>query len=75
MADANAVKTTKKNNKLGEYFRGIKTELKKVVWPTKKETYRYTVVVVVICLFFALLFWLLDIGALLVLEQVLNISL
>jgi len=75
MADANAVKTTKKTNKLGEYFRGIKTELKKVVWPTKKETYRYTVVVIVICLLFALLFWLLDTGALLVLEQVLNISL
>lgn len=71
MAEANAVK---KPGKIKEYFKGIRTELKKVVWPTKKETYRYTVVVVVICALFALLFWLLDTGALLLLEQVLKIN-
>ena len=71
MADANAVK---KPSKIKEYFKGIRTELKKVVWPTKKETYRYTVVVLVVCAFFALLFFLLDTGILTLLEQVLNIT-
>jgi len=69
MADSNTVKA-KKPGRIAEYFKGIKTELKKVAWPTKKEAYRYTVVVLVICAFFALLFWLLDTGALLLLEQI-----
>ena len=34
--------------------------MKKVSWPTRKETYKYTLVVIVICALFALLFWLLD---------------
>ena len=74
MADANVVKAPKKKSKIAEFFRGIKVELKKVVWPTKKEAYRYTVVVIVVCAFFALLFWLLDTGALLLLEKVLDVT-
>jgi len=70
----NAAVETKKKGRVREYFRGVKTELKKVVWPTKKETYRYTVVVLVVCAFFALLFWLLDTGILFLLGQVLNIT-
>jgi preprotein translocase subunit SecE len=75
MADANAVAKTKKPGRIKEFFTGIRTELKKVVWPTKKETYKFTVAVFVTCAFFALLFWLLDTGALLLLEKVLNITL
>ena len=70
MADVKAVK----KNRLGEYLKGVKTELKKVVWPTKKETIRYTEIVIVVCAFFALLFWALDTGFLALLEAVLNIS-
>ncbi len=29
----------------GKFFRGVKAELKKVVWPTKKELINYTIVV------------------------------
>jgi preprotein translocase subunit SecE len=47
---------------LGEYLKGVRSEFKKVVWPTKKETYKYTGVVLVVCAFFALFFWLLDTG-------------
>jgi len=60
--------------KVKEYFRGIRAEVKKVVWPTKKETYRYTAVVLVTCVLFAFFFWILDTGFLKLLEVVLNIS-
>ena len=66
---------TQKKGRLKEYFHGVKTELKKVVWPTKKETYKYTVVVLVVCAVFALIFWLLDTGVLFFLEQLLKITL
>ncbi|MCQ2552223.1 MAG: preprotein translocase subunit SecE [Clostridia bacterium] len=46
--------------RVAEYFKGVGAELKKVVWPTKKETYKYTLVVIVVCALFALLFWVLD---------------
>ena len=65
----------KKRASLGEYFRGVKTEMKKVVWPTKKELVSYTAVVIVTCAVFALGFWLVDTGVLLALREVLNITL
>ena len=43
-----------------DYFKGVGAELNKVAWPTKKETYKYTLVVIVVCAAFAILFWLLD---------------
>ncbi|MCQ2552791.1 MAG: preprotein translocase subunit SecE [Clostridia bacterium] len=46
--------------RIAEYFKGVSAELKKVAWPTKKETYKYTLVVLVVCAAFALLFWVLD---------------
>ena len=39
----------KKRGSIGEYFRGIKTEMKKVVWPTKKELGSFTAVVLITC--------------------------
>lgn len=65
----------KKKTGIGEYFRGIKTEMKKVVWPTKKELGSYTVVVLFTCAFFAVGFWLVDLGVLSALKAILGISL
>ena len=59
--------------RIAEYFKGVSAELKKVAWPTKKETYKYTLVVLVMCALFAIFFYLVDTGCLLVLEKVLNI--
>ena len=56
--------------RLKDYFKGVAAEMKKVAWPTKKETYRYTLVVIVVCAAFALLFWLLDTGFLALLNLV-----
>ena len=56
--------------RLKDYFKGVASEMKKVAWPTKKETYKYTLVVIVVCAAFALLFWLLDTGFLALLNLV-----
>lgn len=66
-----------KKKKLGlkEYFQGVKKEISKVVWPTRKELGTYTVVVVVVCFAFALGFWLIDLGVISVLKNILGITL
>ena len=60
---------------MGEYFRGIKTETKKVVWPTRKELGAFTAVVVLTCAFFAVGFWIVDSAVLAALRAVLGITL
>ena len=54
----------KQRGSLLEYFRGVKLEMKKVVWPTKKELGSFTVIVLCTCAAFALLFWGVDSGVL-----------
>ena len=56
----NVQKPKKERTSVLEYFRGVRTEMKKVVWPTKKELGSYTAVVLVVCAFFALAFWAVD---------------
>ena len=34
-------------NRVAKYFKEVKSEMKKVIWPTKKELINYTVMVVV----------------------------
>jgi len=53
-----------------DYFKGVSAEMKKVAWPSKKDTYKYTLVVIAVCAAFALLFWVLDTGFLAVLELI-----
>lgn len=64
----------KKEEKGGarEYFKGVKKELGKVVWPTKKELSTYTGVVITTCAVFALGFWLIDTAVLAALRGVLG---
>lgn len=57
-----------------EYFRGIKTETKKVVWPTRKELGSYTGVVILTCFAFGLGIWIVDSLFLGALKYILNIS-
>ncbi|MCL2436807.1 MAG: preprotein translocase subunit SecE [Clostridiales bacterium] len=58
----------------GEYLRGVKTEIKKVVWPTKKELGSFTVVVIIACTFFSLLFAGIDYAVLQALRVLLRID-
>ena len=39
-----AVPPKKKRGSLKDYFKGVKVEMKKVVWPTRKELGSYTAV-------------------------------
>ena len=60
----NQPKPKREKGRLMEYFRGVKLEMKKVVWPTKSELSSFTVVVLATCAAFALLFWGIDSGVL-----------
>ena len=78
MAKKEQAKNSKKAAQKGsikEYFKGIKLEMNKVVWPTKKELGSFTVVVLATCAVFALGFWLIDTGVLAALKAVLGITL
>ena len=54
----------KQRGSIKEYFKGVRLEMKKVVWPTRKELGSYTAVVLATCAAFALLFWGVDSGVL-----------
>lgn len=46
---------------LSTYLKGANEELRKVVWPSKQETIRSTIAVILVSLGMALFFWVLDI--------------
>ncbi len=47
-------------SKISRYFQESLEEMKKVTWPTKKETYNYTILVIVISLAVAAFLGILD---------------
>ncbi|QXM07297.1 preprotein translocase subunit SecE [Crassaminicella indica] len=49
-----------KSQNVGKYFKNVKAELKKVIWPNKKDLISYTTVVVVTCAITAAGIWLVD---------------
>jgi len=49
-------------NKAGEFLGQVKAELQKVTWPTRKETYGTTLVVIVLVLMVAIYLWVIDTG-------------
>ena len=46
--------------KVAKYFRELKSELKKVVWPTPKQVLKNTLIVVVCILVVGAFIWLFD---------------
>lgn len=46
--------------RISKWFREMKAELKKVQWPTKKQTINNTVVVIVCCIVVGICIWLFD---------------
>ncbi|MBR4020158.1 MAG: preprotein translocase subunit SecE [Firmicutes bacterium] len=71
MAKKDQAKKTNEKVGLKEYFKGIKLEMSKVVWPTKKELTSFAGVVIATCAVFALGFWLIDTGVLAALRAIL----
>lgn len=45
---------------LSRWFREMKSELKKVVWPTGKQTLNNTIIVIVCCIIVGICIWLFD---------------
>jgi len=43
-----------------DYVRGSRTEIRKMVWPTRQETLQTTLIIGVFVLIFAIFLWLLD---------------
>ena len=42
-------KEKEKKSGFKEYFRGVRTEMKKVVWPTRKEVANYFSITLLVC--------------------------
>lgn len=49
-----------KTRDFGKFLRGVKSELKKVNWPTRKDLVSYTTVVLVTCGLAAIGVWIID---------------
>jgi preprotein translocase subunit SecE len=54
------------------YIKSVRTEMSKVIWPTKQEVVTYTGVTVVTCAVFAVAFWAIDSGWLAGLKAAIN---
>lgn len=52
--------------KIKDYFKGSLSEMKKVVWPTKKQTTTYSIIVIAmsigVAIFFAVLDYVFNLG-------------
>jgi preprotein translocase subunit SecE len=60
------------NFKVTEFLQQVKAELQKVTWPTRKETYGSTVVVIVLVLMVAVFLWVVDTGLSALIQTLLN---
>ncbi len=56
----NTAATKKRAGAVKDFLNGVKSELKKVHWPTRRETMVYTGVVLATVTFVAALIWVLD---------------
>ncbi len=55
-----------------QFFRDVKSELFKVVWPSRKETIRYTATVIVFSLIIAAILGAADYGLLTIFQKLIN---
>ena len=53
-------KKVRGSNRLGRWFREMRSELKKIVWPTPKQTFNNTIVVLVTMAVSAVVIWGID---------------
>ena len=60
------------NFKVAEFLQQVKAELQKVTWPTRKETYGSTVVVIVLVLMVAVFLLVVDTGLSALIKTLLN---
>ncbi len=58
--------------KIVQFFKDVKSELFKVIWPTRKDTIRYTITVIIFSVVVAVLLGAADYGLLRGFESILN---
>ena len=46
--------------RIGKWLKDMKSELKKVQWPTRKQTVNNTVIVIICCIIVGICIWLFD---------------
>ncbi|GAU79704.1 preprotein translocase subunit SecE [Fusibacter sp. 3D3] len=46
---------------VGKFIKGVRSEIKKVTWPTRKDVWQYTLVVLAMCLISAVTIGVLDV--------------
>ena len=56
-------KTKEQKVKKEGFFKGIRSEFKKVRWPNKKEMIKYSIATIVFIIFFAVFFWIIELIA------------
>jgi len=61
-------------NAVVRYFKEVRDELGKVTWPTRKETLKYSLLVIAICAGIATYFGLLDWGLTIGLEKLVEVT-
>lgn len=64
---------TKGSNRVARWFREMRSELKKVVWPTPKQTLNNTLVSLTFMFFAAIAVWALDFAASQIFQAILTI--
>lgn len=55
-----------------QFFREVKSEMSKVIWPSRQDTLRYTAMVIVFSLVIAVILGAADLGLIRGLELILN---
>ena len=61
-----------KKGKTGNFFKGVKAEMRKVIWPSKKDLVNYTLVVIGISVAVAALVYLIDLGIGAIFKQIIK---
>ena len=61
-------------NGIKRWFREMKSELKKVVWPTKKQVMKNTIVAVTVMVVSGIVLWAFDQVAMLVVQTLISIG-
>ena len=60
--------------KIAAWFRGMKSELKKVVWPTRQQTINNVIVAVVVMVVAGIVLWAFDELALLIVNSLISLG-
>jgi preprotein translocase subunit SecE len=69
MADDSKKGLKKSKKGIGRFFKEMKTELKKVIWPDRKQLVNNTMTVLIACGIIGIFIWVVDFGIGFVVEK------